>query len=586
MTNKTKISYKKKKISVKPYSNSNKININIKLQDTKKKGNTKRNNPKKKKDDYDDDKKIIKNPVMIPQYMPSSYGFGGLIARDSLGNNLYDKKKDKNKNLTTTNGINQNQNTNIPKREPNKILEVQANKLKKKYVDAIDDYMNENNIKSFSDFYVVKNKVFQTEEEAQEYADRKGINKAIKKVIVPPFQQPQAYTLPSSSYSPYLQPQTKTKTPSLTPESSFYAPFQSQTPQNEEFNDEVQNYELNEVVNNVVDQNQEYEYDEFLDENHDENEVNEEEHEQVNEYTLEDISPPQSPPQSYQLSPNLSPVSLQERENVSTPNLEPQNQYTAPTLEAVKRLDDEFNEPSSSKKRMTDEEIKEQADGKTMTRDEIAQGISSKEEEKVPQDWETIVTSTMKQNNDNGKFSFTCPNPDCSYDKEYDSLEKAYKGIMFHVRNSNSHENGRQTQLDILQKSYDTEKEERIKKATEEAQKKIKESEEALKKQRSENEKKDADMMEIRDLSNQFYENEIREREDIVKKQLKLIGYSKYEYKKDKTLMEYINNNKGNSKDVESYLKKTLNIQDPKSTSVLENLAQTAKKVGRPKIKK
>lgn len=550
MTNKTKISYKKKKISVKPYSNSNKININIKLQDTKKKGNTKRNNPKKKKDDYDDDKKIIKNPIMIPQYIPS-YGFGGLIARDSLGNNLYDKKKDKNKNLTTTNGINQNQNTNIPKREPNKILEVQANKLKKKYVDAIDDYMNENNIKSFSDFYVVKNKVFQTEEEAQEYADRKGINKAIKKVIVPPFQQQQqAYTLPSSSYSPYLQPQTKTKTPSLTPESSFYAPFQSQTPQNEEVNGEVQNYELNEdneeVINDVVDQNQEYEYDDFLNENHDENEVNEEEHEQVNEYTLEDISPPQSPPQSYQLSPNLSPVSLQERENVSTPNLEPQNQYTAPTLEAVKRLDDEFNEPSSSKKRMTDEEIKKQAEEKTMTRKELEQGTTSKEKDKVPQDWETFVESTVVEKKDkdgNSTYSYKCPIPGCKFEEVYADPTRAYRGITMHIKTKKDEEHkDKAYAINTVTDLYKTEREE-----------------------------------------SQHFNAERKAREDIVKKQLKLLGYSEYKYMQDEKLIKYIERNEGNSTMIQNYLKDKLKIREPKNTSVLENITETVKKAGRPR---
>lgn len=216
MSTKNKFSYKKK-ISVKPYSNSNKININIKLQDTKKKQKKKL----VKKKEKETEKEKIKNLINIPSYntLSSQYAFGGLLARDALGNLLSDKK-DKN----ITNGINKSNNNTITKKEKNKVIDVEESNLKTKYKRKIEDYMIDNDITS-GDFYIINNKIYQTEEEAQDHADRKKIDKSIKRVTIRNIPEPTpSYTLRPIFQPVNLESTSRFTSPSLRRETTFYSP--------------------------------------------------------------------------------------------------------------------------------------------------------------------------------------------------------------------------------------------------------------------------------------------------------------------------------------------------------------------------
>jgi hypothetical protein len=453
--------------------NKNVINVKVNIGNQKRRATS-----RKTKKEPEPLKPVIQQPYVLP----SPYTTGGLIARQP------EKKKEEEKNKTATTGLN-NTSKEIPKREKNKVVDVSLDRMRRKDVRTLDEYTD--NIPNFNggDIYILKGKAFSTEEEAQRHADRYGITKDIKRIIVPVVNSPPSpkYSLSSgSSYSPNLRPTPSTTTPSLSRQTSTYAPsLTGNEPEPEQ--EPVEPVEVNEPVEP---QPEPEPAPEPVQEPVPEPEPVQEpvpEPEPVQE-PVPEPEPVQEPEPEPEVEPELEPIpkklsqrnlskdevketiinfakkrniyddeiyyftydkdnnlfmtSKEEKARKSAKEYQDKHYYFIGGSVLNDLLENELNkefetnvlntksvdEPGPSNKGITDEKL-EEAKGTTKTREEVAKGAKA-DESFIDQGWEggntTIQESVAETEVKAGKrYTFSCPIPDCNYGENGTPFQKS-----------------------------------------------------------------------------------------------------------------------------------------------------------------
>jgi hypothetical protein len=214
VVNKNKTTKNKSK-SKNKNKNKNKNIINVKVNISNTKGI---------KED-DEVKDVIKQKQ--PYTLPSNLTMGGLIQRQPQRVDVSSGVITKADNTNTT-GLNKSSKI-IPKREKNNVVDIPVNNLKSKDRLKLSMFAEDNkgNMDGVDVVYIVKGKTFFSEMDAQQYADRKGIEKDIKRVIMPP-DTPKETSI--SSERPDLETVNEYSAPNLTPNQTMYAPFTQQEP--------------------------------------------------------------------------------------------------------------------------------------------------------------------------------------------------------------------------------------------------------------------------------------------------------------------------------------------------------------------
>jgi hypothetical protein len=413
--------------------NKNIINVKVNIGNTKKRASRK-------------NKPINKQPVPVNQpipysLFPNNYTSGGLIPR------LPEPNK------TATSGLNTVAKT-IPKREKNDVIDAKYNKLNAKDIYALRLYEDENpHFAGGDDVYIIKTKVFNTEKEAQSYADRKGINNDIKRVYIPPQRPPSPqYSLSSNaSYSaPSLSRNSGFTSPNLTNQPSTYAPSLAGTEREENEPEQEPEQEPAEPEQEPVEPEQEpvepvepveEPADEYDDEAESDTEFLSGIDRVIRKSPLKDMTEDELERDLKELESQNDDRVLQPVETMTSPNLQPVPTMTVPILKP--------NEDAgpSKPKGMSEKELKE-AQKETLPR----AGFIGEEK---PNYTETVYTLGQGENTEvaksivntekkNGnKYTYSCPIPECRYgedglpfqrsSKTRGTAGKAYKAVLTHT---------------------------------------------------------------------------------------------------------------------------------------------------------
>lgn len=218
---KASIMKNKKKLSLLNSKNKNSINIKINLSEPKRKRRTYKRRVQKKEEE-----KEVTKPQPLSLLPSRSYTSGGLVIREPEKKVIDKTKETEKKDVGLTQGTQPTATKTIPKRVKNKIESIKLEDIPKKDGIKLAIYADDKDMKGVQVLYIVKNKVFETEDEAQSYADRKQYEKPIKRVIVPNNERNTQSSQDDDEGSSIPTPNTQEyNSPNLQPEEKYSQPF-------------------------------------------------------------------------------------------------------------------------------------------------------------------------------------------------------------------------------------------------------------------------------------------------------------------------------------------------------------------------